>query len=277
MPSPSSHGSPDSFLEIFSNRDFLILCDLEEFRLLSTRQIQRLRFEQHISISSATRTTVRVLGRLEAHELIVRLKRRVGGAVRGSAANVWQLSSTGERVLRRLRGEPGRRRYIEPSPNFAAHTLAVADFAIDVYELARRASLDVLELETEPDCWRPFTGASGSREWLKPDLFAVVADAESESHSFIETDLASEHVPKILRKCDAYMRYYRAGVEQVGRGLFPAVVWVVPSEERATQLRSAIRGHPGLLPDLFHVHVPADALRVIAPEPTTNPPERRDP
>jgi len=258
--------SVSELLEALTDRDLLILKDLEQFRLLSTRQIQRLQFTGHATISAATRTAVRVLNRLEGHRLIARLPRRIGGPIRGSAANVWQLASTGDRLLRRLSGQPERRRYVEPSPQFTAHTLAVADIAISILEAAEARRFEVLALQTEPDCWREYTSANGTREWLKPDLAVVTANTRFEAHSFLEVDRGTEHLPAVLRKCESYQRYWRTGIEQTAHELFPVVVWIVPDDHRAQKLRSAIREHPGLDEHLFQITTPPAALNVISPD-----------
>lgn len=255
-------------------RDLTVLSDLEAYRLLSTRQIQRLRFHQHASLASGTRTAIRILGRLEGHGFISRLARRIGGTARGSAATVWQLASTGERLLRALNGEPNRRRYVEPSTQFIDHTLAVAELAVTLIEQSRLGHFDILELLTEPDCWRTYTGASGAAEWLKPDLHVVTADSNFEAHAFIEIDRGSEHLPAIIRKCLAYQRYWRSGIEQTRLDLFPAVVWVVPDETRAQKMRTAIRGEPALTADLFHIVSTVNAANAFAPNsPITNSPK----
>jgi hypothetical protein len=269
--SPRTIWSISELLQMVTDRDLLILKDLEQLRLLSTRQIQRLRFTEHISAASATRTTVRVLDRLEHRGLITRLPRRVGGSARGSAANVWQLAATGERLLRRLSGHESRRRYVEPSPQFTAHTLAVAETAVQVFEATYLGDFDLLELETEPDCWREYLTPAGTRETLKPDLFVVTANAEVESHAFVEVDLATEHLPAVLRKCETYQRYWRTGQEQAARDLFPAVVWIVPTPARAEKIRSAIRDHPTLTADLFIITTPDQTLAVLGPGEPINP------
>lgn len=261
--------SLSELLEMVTDRDLSILKDLEQLRLLSTRQVQRLRFRSHVSQSSATRTTVRVLNRLEDHGLITRLPRRVGGAIRGSAANVWQLASTGERLLRRLSGHQSRRRYIEPSLQFTTHTLAVAEIAVQIYGATYENQFELLELEAEPDCWREYQNAAGGREWVKPDLFVVTASTKVESHAFVEVDLATEHLPAVLRKCEIYQRYWRTGQEQATRELFPAVVWITPTGVRAEKLRVAIRDHPGLASDLFIVTTANQALDVLGPGDTS--------
>ena len=262
---PRAIQSMSELLEMVTDRDLLILKDLEQLRLLTTRQIQRLRFTRHVSVSSATRTAVRVLNRLEGHGLVTRLPRRIGGTIRGSAANIWQLGATGERLLRRLSGEQSRRRYVEPSRQFVHHTIAVAETAVEIFEAMERGEFELLELEAEPDCWREYLNAVGGREWLKPDLFVVTANAEYESHSFVEVDRGTEHLPAVLRKCDAYQRYWRSGNEQASRDLFPAVVWIVPNERRAATLRAAIRDRPDLNVHLFHVTTPDRATPIIGP------------
>lgn len=256
-------------VQLLTDRDLLVLKDLEQFRLLSTRHIQRLRFHQHANVASGTRTAVRVLNRLEGHGLISRLSRRVGGSIRGSAANVWQLAATGERVLRRLSGETPRRRYVEPSPQFSRHTLAIAELATRLHEQARTGVIELLELQAEPDCWRQYTNAAGVAKWLKPDLYMVTADTQFESHAFVEVDLATEHLPAVLRKCLAYQRYWRTGIEQTTRDLFPAVVWVTPDETRARKMRTAIQDEPSLAAELFHVIPVNEALSVLAPSTRT--------
>ncbi|QTX04700.1 replication-relaxation family protein [Agromyces archimandritae] len=101
-----------------TDRDLRILEDLEQFRLLDTRLIQRLEFPVSTrpggqpgfaTQATATRLTLRVLHRLEEHGLIARVGRRVGGSGRGSGQTVWQLAAAGERLLRARRGQGGRR------------------------------------------------------------------------------------------------------------------------------------------------------------------------
>lgn len=262
---------------LLTERDGRILDNLERFRALSTRLIQRLHFPAgpgglHETVPTATRLANRVLLRLEAHGFIARIDRRVGGPLRGSAATTWHLAAVGERLLRARRGEPGRRRYVTPSRDFLAHTLATAEFAVRAKEAELRGELDVLELDTEPSCWRPFQGPL-SVVTLKPDLFTVVANTEVEAHVFVEIDRGTEHLPAVIKKCRTYQQYLQAGIEQQASGVFPAVLWITPDAERARKLRLAIRSEPDLPPDLFTICEEAAALNALssflAPLPTT--------
>ena len=236
-----------------SDRDLAILESLRTHRLLSTRQVQRLHFAHgYTSTSAATRCANRVLDRLEGHGLIRRLARRIGGVRRGSSGLIWQLGPTGERLIRTLRGG-NRRRYVEPSAMFAAHTVATAELAIQLSEMSAAGDLELLSLETEPVCWRTFIGSHGVQEWLKPDLYAVTASGEFEDHWFIEVDLATEHPPVVARKARIYQRYAATGAHQAGHGLFPAVLWVVPDSARQVALEAALRADAQLQPELFRV------------------------
>lgn len=252
-----------------TERDTRILEDLERFRLLTTRQIQRLHlpakpYGDHATVSAATRGTTRILTRLEGLKAVARLERRIGGHEHGSALTIWQLGYSGERYLRLRRGGTARTQYLEPSRAFTSHMLAIADVAVALREQAGAGRFDLLALDAEPTCWRTFTTGSGTTT-LKPDLFVVTADATTETHSFVEVDLSTEHVPVVLRKCRTYQRYCRTGEEHAQRGLFPAVVWIVPTSKRARQLHDAIHAARDLDPSLFWITTADQALTHLAP------------
>lgn len=253
-------------LDHLTERDLRILDELERFRLLSTNHIRRLQFgDGHATQSAATRGAVRVLARLEAGNYISRLTRRVGGPLRGSSATVWQLSATGERVQRARRGEAVRRRFDEPSPHFTRHTLAISELGVRVIERCRRSDITLIELRPEPASWRSFTNALGALSWVRPDLHVVTADETTETHVWAEVDLGTEHLPTIMRKCAVYDRYFRTGIEQAARDVFPLVLWVVPDPHRADRMRHAIDRERSLDSALFLVATNDDVMEVLAP------------
>jgi hypothetical protein len=65
--------------------------------------------------------------------------------------------------------------------------------------------------------------------------------------------MGTEHLPQILTKCRAYVRYHQTGIEQQKRGVFPAVLWVANAEPRAVAIRRAIAGDQSLPGELFQV------------------------
>lgn len=237
-----------------SVRDIAILESLRSHRLLTTNQIQRLHFARgHATITAAAGATMRVLTRLHEHRLVARLERRIGGVRAGSSGIVWQLASIGERLLRTMHGEKQRRRYVEPTVTFTAHTLAVAELAVQLHELQDRGSVEVVSVDTEPSCWRSFVGPHGTPEWLKPDLYAITASGDYEDHWFIEADLATEHPPVVVRKAKVYQRYAATGAHQARHGLFPAVTWVVPDTARQRAIQAALAADKAIQHGLFQV------------------------
>ena len=253
--------SVDSLLEQLSERDLAVLASLERFRLLTTGHLQRLHFADHASDLASARACTRSLRRLEEHELVSSLARRIGGVRRGSASYVWQLAAVGERLLRSLRGQARRRRFVEPGGTFVAHTLAVNDVAVALLEAGRTGQgLTVERLATEPGNWRQYLGPGSETRWLKPDLHVVLViaddDGEYEEHLFLEIDLGTEHLPRIRDKCATYAAYAATGAYQADHGLFPAVVWLSPDPARRKALAAAVTGTPGLPEGAFRVAGP---------------------
>ncbi len=234
-------------LEGLTARDLDLLRDVATYRLLTTKQIQRLHFDHvHPTPLAAARACTRALTRLRDVGVVRALERRIGGVRAGSAGFVWFLGPTGERLLRSLDPDTpaGRRNYREPSRYFVEHTLAVAEIAIQTLEASRTRSpnaFDVLTLKTEPASWQASLGRHGTACTLKPDLWLIAASGDYEHHWFIEIDLATEHLPVIRRQCEAYQAFRMSGRYQAKHGLFPAVLWIAPNPARAAALRAAVR------------------------------------
>ena len=241
-------------LDALSERDIALISSLERFRLLSSTQIRRLHFDPtHTRLLTATRSTQRVLGRLEAEGMVSRLQQRVGGHGGGSSSLIWQLGPTGEALLRQRAGGGKRRRYVEPSGMFTRHTLAVADIAIAVIEGTRAGRAELIRLDTEPACWRRYLTSTGIAAWVKPDLHVVTAQADFEDHAFIEVDLGTEHRPQLLAKARAFQRYRTTQTYQDAHGVFPLVIWAVPDQIRLAFLDKTLAADKTLDPGLFRV------------------------
>ncbi|HEX2903376.1 MAG TPA: replication-relaxation family protein [Jatrophihabitans sp.] len=237
---------------------------LADHRFLTTTQVSGFLFHAHASVESGSRVCRRVLQRLERFRLVERPVRRVGGLSAGSASSIWMLTSAGHR-LRSLRdglGAVGRVR--EPGERFIRHYLAVADAHLALTTAARAGQFELVRVELEPRCWRPYSGLGGSSETLKPDLYAVTANGEYEDHWFIEVDRATESLPTLIRQCQQYETYRRSGREQAERGLFPRVLWVVPDERRADKLDAALRLARNLDRQLFRITTPEHLIDIIA-------------
>ena len=223
-------------------RDKQALAAIQRHRYLLTSQVQRLYFTESSTQSAALRATSRALKKLKEFGLIDHLARRIGGVRAGSGALIWYLTHAGERLLRlNTKNASPIKRFFEPSPLFLAHTLAVADIAIQIAELCREQySPKLTLLQTEPECWRVYS-EYGNMLSLKPDLFAITTSGQYEDRWFVEVDLDTESPSKIVEKCERYHKYYRSGLEQQEAEVFPLTVWIVPTTERKEKLLRCIR------------------------------------
>lgn len=249
--------------EELTGRDIAIIGQVADLRLMNARQLQAVHFSEadHASPAAAVRACGRCLERLTACRLLTRLERRVGGIRAGSAAHCYVLGPVGERVLR-LEGP--RRRHREPSTTFALHTLAIGQLVVDFILAARDNRLELLTCQTEPRCWRQFSGIGGGTTVLRPDLFVALGVDELEWRWFCEIDRGTAHIPAVLRKCHVYETYRHSGREQAEHGSFPLVCWIVPNELRAEQLRQAIDRDRQLTRGLYVVTTTERAIAVLS-------------
>ncbi len=246
-----------------SERDLAILRAVSDHQFMTTRQIQRLLFHAHQNEPAGIRATLRVLSRLIDHRVLTCLERPIGGTRAGSSAYVWCLDVVGDRLARAESGG-SRRRFYQPSLTFLGHKLAVAESRVVVEETVRTHGMELLSLEIEMQSWRPFLGAGGQTIKLKPDLSLVTASAEFEDSWLIEVDLGSESFRTLIEKCFLYDAYRRTGREQAAHGVFPRVLWIMPTSSRADQLRNHIAHTKTLDTRLFTIITPDQLPSVIA-------------
>ncbi len=247
-----------------SERDWAILRFVQHHRLATTVHLRRVFFTTHASQSAATRACVRVLDRLLTKRVLTRLERRVGGVRHGSASFVWCLDVVGDR-LTRTDGD-ARRRLHEPTFAFLAHTLALTETHVQLHEAASAGAFHLTVVQVETEAWRPYVAPSGAKSILKPDLLVTVSSPAYDDHWYLEIDLGTESLPVLLRKCAAYANYRRTGHAQAEHGVFPRVLWVLPTPARVTRLQSAIAAEPKL-PDRLFTCITDDAVTMTLRDP----------
>jgi Replication-relaxation len=183
--------------------------------------------------------------------VIDRLPRRVGGVRGGSSSIVYGLGPAGVRLL--VRSGHQVHRLGTPGDRYVAHTLAIAELVVRLHETGQAGELDLLALETEPECWRTYPRGFGARAVLKPDLFLRIGIGAYEDRWFVEVDLATEATATIQAKAARYLEHFRSGLEQRHSGVYPRVIWTVPDPRRCEQIEVALSRLPEAARRLFVV------------------------
>ncbi len=225
---------------------------LADVRIASGDHLRR-RFwaEGEATPESRARMGRRALRRLVDWRVLDVLPRRVGGIRAGSDGLIYHLGPAGLR-LRAQRGFEAKR-LSAPGDRYINHTLTVAETVVRLHEADRAGELDVIEVQTEPRCWRGFLGPFGSRLIVKPDLFVRLGAGAFEWRAFVEIDRSTESRGTLIRKGRVYLDHYRSGSEQRESGVYPQVVWSVPDDRRAEQLTAALSALPIEASKLFVV------------------------
>jgi hypothetical protein len=121
-------------------------------------------------------------------------------------------------------------------------------------------------VQQEPASHRAFLGAYGTRQWVKPDLFARIGAGALEDRWFVEVDLGTEHTGTLLAKCQRYLTHSQSGDEQRQHGIYPRVLWAVPDERRTGQLEAVTRRLPEPAKGMLSVCLLDDVAGYLAGE-----------
>lgn len=217
-------------------RDLAVVETLEKVRIASARQLERVLFP------GQARTARRVLAELSQRRIIARLGRQVGGVRAGSAGHVYALDVVGQQLSQHGGPAGGNRlrRPWTPGLRFLDHALSVSEVYVVLAEAARGDAFDLLVFEAEPECWRTFS-RFGVATTLKPDAFARLGYQDEEAWIFVEVDRGTESVRTVETKAEVYRLYWESGDEQAAHGVFPEVLWLVPSEKRRLEVEDAVK------------------------------------
>ena len=225
-------------------------------RFATTTQLARLTAPEYASSASALRQTQRHLASLAQQRLLTSLERRVGGWQGGSAVTIWAATTRGHRLVAPDEGEgevPRRQRPREGSTTFLDHLLAITEVCTSVEEAVRQEADTEAAVALEPDCWRTALSPSGQVQVLRPDLAVTITSPAYEDRYLIEVDRATENPGRVIATCWRYQEHQATSAQASDGGVFPLVVWLVPTDRRRHHLERAIAHSTGLLRDLFRV------------------------
>lgn len=232
-----------------TDQDRAVLAFLSKVRLATGTQLARRLWASSDPSDRQARSARRALHRLEDLRLVGRLGRRLGGVRAGSSSIVYRLEAPGHRLV-----SPGRRKPVAHASYVTlAHALAVTELLVQLHERTIHSDLAIARLETEPTCWRTFTGPYGDLVFLRPDFFVALAGPMHQDRWFVEVDRATESPARVRAKAKRYLAHLLAGTEQRAHGAYPRVVWAVPNAERQAKLEQTLHVLDPLAPRLFVV------------------------
>lgn len=244
-------------------RDLDILVTAADCQLINTHQLQRIHFtNQYKSKKYAERACRGTLLRLWKQRMLNR-ERRVGGKLHGSHAYIYSIGENGAQLLSHADRALHAYTY-NPVDNHNDHTLEIAEFYTKLREAHNTGKITLLELMTEQQSQRVFDNAT---QVLYPDMSLLTvrySDPYPVYSWVIEWDRATEHRAEIEQKLRQYIAYYRSKVEQQIRGVFPTVLWVVPSYERKQEIEQRISELGEHFQALFMVELEEAALEFIS-------------
>jgi hypothetical protein len=248
-----------------SQRDWQVIERVAALRFVSGSQLARLCFMDSSDPNANARAARRALLRLARLGVLERLPRAIGGVRAGSAGFVYRLGIGGHR-LAAARGwlpERHRRRSLVPGTLFLRHTIAIAELHSRLVACERSGRVELLALAAEPLCHRINDGDSGQRWTLKPDSYVRLGIGPYEDSYFIEVDRGTEGSRALHGQLMRYVAYHRSGQEQRTRGVFPKVLWLTPTAERAQVIESCVARLPAEARPLFVVARFDQALTIM--------------
>lgn len=246
-------------------RDLTVLKWVSDLRFVSGSQLTRLCFVDTDDPTVNARASRRALLRLTRLGLLDRLPRQVGGVRSGSGGFVYHLDLGGQRlaVERGWQPERRRRRSLTPGTLFVRHALQVSELHTLLVQADRSRRFELLELTSEPSCWRSFDGRSGQRQTLKPDSFVRFGNGPYEDSHWIEVDMGTEGSRALERQLRLYVAYFESGHEQIEHGVFPRTLWLTTTDKRVETIEDCVRRLPVRDRELFRVARFHDALTVL--------------
>lgn len=233
-------------------RDWQIIDAVNEVRLLTGQQVERLFFCDLQPGRSRTVSRSRALHRLVAWRVLAPLPRRIGGAGRGSTVLAFALDIVGQRLVRErliATDRPARvRRPAAPGERTVRHILAVSECYVSLTELSRTSGFTLEHFLAEPASWWP-NGLGGC---IKPDAYAILASDDICDHWWIELDLATESLPAVKKQLLYYLDFAHRG--QLGPDqVVPRVVIATITPERCRAISAMIGRLPSPAEHLFHI------------------------
>lgn len=230
-------------------------------RVATTDQLADIVFGQE-QPATAYRLARRHLLRLIHAGLVERYSNTARPRRPGPPGYVHALTPAGHALLGRSNSR--QRRSWHPSPTTLAHWLAIPRLYTRLITASRSGGAIVREFHAEGDAMRQYRDGFGRLHLLRPDVLVRLLTGGLELSWFVEIDLATEGLTALAAKCRSYRDYERSGIEQRFYGLFPGVMFIVPSPARAQAVQRVVDRQPADARGLFFVTTEDEAPHALA-------------
>jgi hypothetical protein len=227
MPTSASAAYPLALYHRMTPRDRNLLALLDEHLVLTTGQVHRLHY-------TALRTCQIRLRELRAIGLLDRF--RFARLYGGSEPWHWVLGLHGARFMAGAAGRPAltERAHRDQVIRLTArsrlpHLLATNEFFVRLAFTAR------IDQKVRLDRWWSERTATGKFMRIRPDGHGLWTEGGRTVGWFLETDLGTEPLSRVVGKLEAYERLAASGGPQ-----YPVLFWL-PNAERESHLQRTLR------------------------------------
>jgi len=222
-------------LSVWPDRDTDVVVRLAGFHYLSRSQIKAFLFEgSALKPHSIEIQAGRILDRLKAAGLVASTQRLIGGPGGGSAGLVYFLTPERQKVADAITGSP-KRRPPHSGSFLMRHGQMTAEVALAFRRAARmHAGHELVEWECD---WAAAERLGSS--FVVPDARMAYETTKWVLSAFVEVDLATEGTRFFAGKIDRYLRLYLNRAWRQHLEVWPVILTVTPSDERASALTVA--------------------------------------
>lgn len=218
-----------------STRDTDVVIRLACFRYLTRSAIKAFLFDgSTLKPHSMEVQAGSILDRLKAAGLVTSTQRLIGGPGGGSAGLTYFLTPDGQKLADALTGSPKRR-----PPHSGSFLMRHGQMTAEVALAFRRAARthpghELIEWQCD---WSAAERLGSS--YVVPDVRMAYGTPKWIQNAFIEVDLATEGTRFFGRKIKRYLDLYLDGAWRQHLDVWPIVLTVTPSDERASALTAA--------------------------------------
>lgn len=181
----------------------------------------------------------RFIDRIFPYEEVLYEKKR-----QGSAKGVYMLDEAGKILVSGMYDIPLSEVKWRPEENLIKyekrkHTLECSEIIARIHEECRNAGYKVIEFSGEKHLWMQYSYQDSTYEF-EPDVYFKIQTDKHKCSFFVENDEATMSIPSFLAKIPKYENYRLSGQYVSRYEVFPRVLVLTPTKQRALSLATEV-------------------------------------